>query len=105
MNAVIQLVAVAGQVRGLGAHPQPGQYLRRYDPEARAGHGQAEWTAALDEALTFPDGAAAFACWRTVPRSRPFREDGRPNRPLTAYTVEIVSLPETPGRVPAPVGG
>jgi len=39
----------------------PGQYLKAYDPEAHDGRGKAEWTAD--------------------------RPDGRPNRPLTAFTV------------------
>jgi hypothetical protein len=34
-------------------------------------------------------GAEASACYRAVPRNRPLRPDGRPNRPLTMFTVML----------------
>ena len=42
------------------------------------------------KALTFPSSASASACYLTAYGTR---HDGRPNRPLTAYTVEILRLP------------
>ena len=41
------------------------------------------------EAMTFKDGAEAMQFWRQQSKSRPKRRDGKPNRPLTAYSVEI----------------
>jgi len=66
-----------------------GQYLKSYDPEAHKGRGTAEWTADPDQAIHFSSAEEAFACWHQVPASRPVRKDGRPNKPLTAFSVEI----------------
>jgi hypothetical protein len=65
----------------------PGQYLKSYVPEARNGLGSCEWTLDRSAACVYPDFTAAFEAWRQVPKNRPKRDDGRPNRPLTAYTV------------------
>jgi len=46
--------------------------------------------------MTFGDARAAFECWQQVLRSRPVRPDGKPNRPLTAFTVAIVPDGEVP---------
>lgn len=64
-----------------------GCYLAAYDPEGSDGHGLASWTPDSDKALTFATGAEATACYRAIPRSRPLRADGRPNQPLTMFTV------------------
>lgn len=64
-----------------------GQYLKRYDPEAHDGQGEVIWTSDPGQAATFADIIAAHACWTQVPRSRPVRGDGRPNRPMTAFSI------------------
>jgi hypothetical protein len=66
-----------------------GQFLKSYDPEAHDGRGSARWTNNLNEALTFSSQVEAARLWRSIPRVRPKRSDGRPNRPLTAFTVLI----------------
>jgi hypothetical protein len=66
-----------------------GAFLREYDPEFAGGLGVAKWTRDLDEALKFTDVTEIFRLWKLSPKSRPTREDGRPNRPLTAFTIEI----------------
>jgi len=66
-----------------------GCYLAAYDPEGNDGHGVASWTQDPDEALTFATGAEATACYRTVPHARSLRADGRPNQPLTMFTVML----------------
>jgi hypothetical protein len=68
------------------------QFLAAYDPEAHDGQGQATGTLRLAEALRFPSFKAATDCWRSIPDSRPAREDGQPNRPLTAFHVEIIPI-------------
>lgn len=70
-----------------------GQYLKSYDPEAHLGKGWAIWTSDVEEAMTWPLQALAWECWRQVPKARRIRPDGRPNRPLTAFTVEICPKP------------
>jgi hypothetical protein len=64
-----------------------GCYLARFDPEAADGNGAASWTDDPAQAMTFETAAAAAACYRTVPRNRPLRPDGKPNRPLTTFNV------------------
>jgi hypothetical protein len=66
-----------------------GQYLLSYDPEAYQGRGWAEWTSDRAKALVFTDYSTAWEFWRQVPRCRPKRPDGHPNRPLTAFTVSL----------------
>jgi hypothetical protein len=67
-------------------------WLKACDFEARDGRGSMEFTADQDEALTFPSVAEALTYWRTVSKTVPRRDDGKPNRPLTAYTVTIQTL-------------
>jgi hypothetical protein len=53
-------------------------------------------------ALRFPTGAAALECWRRQSPTHPFRPDGEPNRPLTAFSVEIVPA-DAPAEAPASI--
>lgn len=76
-----------------GRETPEGQYLANFDPEAHDGRGMAYWTLDPGKAMRFPDAAAAHACWTVFPVSRPFREDGQVNRPLTAFTVEFAPFP------------
>ena len=69
-----------------------GQYLISCDVDAFDGRGDARF-GSLDEALRFEDHRAAFEYWRRQSTVRPLRADGRPNRPLTAFTVEIQTVP------------
>jgi len=65
-----------------------GQYLQSYDVEAHDGRGTAEWTAELSKAMKWDTVTEAVEAWRTQSRRRPLREDGKPNRPLTAFSCE-----------------
>lgn len=73
-----------------GAKPWDGAelYLKSYDLDGRDGMGSVTITAAVDEAQVFPLGGALEA-WRSTSTLRPSRADGKPNRPLTAYTIEV----------------
>lgn len=80
-----------------------GQYLVEYDPErdgvdpeGRPMDAHVVTTAELEEAQRFDSATDATECWRQVCERRPIRGDGRPNRPLTAFTVAI--LPEEKAR-------
>jgi hypothetical protein len=66
-----------------------GVYLKSFDFEAHNGQGEAEFTKDKAAAKTFASIQEAFSYWVTVPECKPFREDGRPNKPLTATTVEF----------------
>jgi hypothetical protein len=87
MTAVLVCWGLATQ----GAESPPeliGQYLQSYDVEAYDGRGTAEWTSDVNKAMKFDDVSEAVIAWRTQSKVRPLREDGRPNRPLTAFNAE-----------------
>ncbi len=54
-----------------------GEYLESYDPEAFGGRGDAKFTTDISRAMTFPSLFEAMELWRTVPKSRPCRQDGK----------------------------
>ena len=64
-----------------------GWYLASYDPEANDGNGIASWTPDPAQAMTFSTAEEAAACYHSIPRNRPLRPDGGPNRPLTMFSV------------------
>ena len=64
-----------------------GNYLASYSPEGADGNGVAKWTPDAAQAMTFATAEAATSCYRAVPYNRPLRADGKPNRPLTIFTV------------------
>ena len=66
-------------------------YLHTFDVDAGPmGTPHILFTEQRDLALRFPNGGAALECWRTQSTRHPLRADGKPNRPLTAFSVEIV---------------
>lgn len=82
MPYVIQLILlVSGR-----PDPAEGLYVQHYDPGTYAGIGFVETTSDIDEARRFSEFQAALDYYR-----QPFgmRPDGQPNRPLTAWTIEI----------------
>lgn len=73
---------------GPSDQPAPaGLYLASYDPDGNDGQGAAVWTEDPDRALRFATMDDARQCYTAVPSSRPAHADGRPNRPLTAFSV------------------
>ena len=64
-------------------------WLASFDVDAHDGLGRVNGTRHRHEAMRFTDMRAAFEAYRTQSRVRPLRPDGKPNRPLTAYTIEI----------------
>ena len=71
-----------------------GQWLESYEPEAFNGRGDCAWTADPKRAMRFVRSLDAFATWRQIPINRAVREDGKLNRPLTAFTVSVEPLPQ-----------
>jgi hypothetical protein len=47
----------------------------------------------IEQAALFADVATAMEFLNTQSCTVPFRDDGKPNRPLTAFTVELVPMP------------
>jgi hypothetical protein len=86
---VIKIVCLAGM---RVSTPADGKYLRAMDFEGRGGRGTIGVTPNLDEAMKFEDAGVAMQYWRTRSKTVPTRPDGKPNRPLTAFTVEITKI-------------
>lgn len=70
--------------------PLDGQYVKEYDPDCPGHPGFVHLVTTPDpeEALNLPT-AECFELWHRVSKRDPVRPDGKPNRPLTAYTAEI----------------
>jgi hypothetical protein len=92
MPVVLRVVDFAGIHLGDFTPAEPGDFLVRFDVDARDGRGEAVWSPDLEDALHFPDGITAMRAWKMQSKVRPYRDDGKPNRPLTAYTVEAISI-------------
>lgn len=84
---LLKVVAAVGQVDEPNGDPA-GAYIKSFEwgPENR---GIAGLTGDPLEALQFDDAGKALDFWR---QDRGLRPDGMPNRPLTAFTCEIVDL-------------
>jgi hypothetical protein len=70
-----------------------GAWLASYDLNAHDGFGEAKATSDPAEALRFADAGAVFAAWKEQSTVRPLRDDGKPNRPLSAFTITAKALP------------
>lgn len=88
---VIRIHALEGAVYQ-GETLIPGCFVKSYKPEDYEGGGKATFTTSLEFALKFPSFMEAYHFYRSIPTNRPVRPDGEPNRPLTAFTVEIVHV-------------
>jgi len=78
-----------------GTHcPHAGMYLRSFDHDAIGGIGHGVFTRHANRAQTFKDQREALAFWHRQSKVRPWRADGKPNKPLTALTVSIEPLEE-----------
>jgi hypothetical protein len=73
-----------GDARGMGENE--GQYLAEFNLEA--GHEKIRWSDDIAEAIRFDSFHDFFATWNTVYARIPVRQDGKPNKPLTAWNVE-----------------
>ncbi len=70
--------------------PEDGQYIKEFHADTdEAGLGKVIVTADINEAKKFADAEEALNFWKQQSKRCPYRDDNRPNRPLTAFTVEI----------------
>ena len=99
------LISCQGLGRTFGGEGVPARaYLARYDPEGNGGLGDAAWAYDPAEAMVFASAGAAAECMNAIPRNRPVRPDGGPNRPLSIFMVELVPLPLPLTQSPAEPG-
>jgi hypothetical protein len=84
MSYVIKLEADTA-----GPSEHDGRYVLHYDPNYENGLGRVWTTAKPHLALQFETFVEAAEFWRQSSTIKPLREDGEPNRPLTAFTASI----------------
>lgn len=89
-KSVVLLCHAVSAGDGVHMEPTSPRYLKSYDIEAHNGRGAVELTADINEALQFASVREALQAWNTQSRTTPLRDDGRPNKPLTALTVELL---------------
>jgi hypothetical protein len=89
MTYIIQCV---GSADGSPRPGEEGMYFESFRHEAQQGsygYGYAEFTADPRRAMQFATVGEAIEFWRRPSKTRPLRPDGKPNRPMTAWTVNI----------------
>lgn len=92
--AVIKLVAPASPFIEDREFSLVGKYVIACDVDAHNGIGQIEATGDRWQAQRFPNVEAALLYWQRVSRVQPLRDDGKPNRPLTAWHALIETIVE-----------
>lgn len=93
------MIRIVGLING-GGSAFDGQYVVEYDP-GRDGIEPSTGFPMLCYLVTTPDinqatrytRVAAMELWRSIDPRYPVRPDGKPNRPLTAFTVEVEPAP------------
>jgi hypothetical protein len=89
MTVIIQIVGLASGEPSDAA----GLYVQEYTPDGYGGRGDAVLTPRESKAKRYASSVEAMEHWRQVSSTHPVRPgDGRPNRPLTAFTIEIVTV-------------
>ncbi len=77
-------------------------FIASSDVNANSGAGAFTLTNDQKLALHFDTMEDALECWRKQSRVKPLRNDGMPNRPLTALTVSFQNIQiEDEGEKPA----
>lgn len=72
-----------------GEEPPTPIFVEIYDPSSPDGRGDLLVTPDIANAKVFASVTDAIALYRAQSETVPLRPDGKPNRPLTAFTVEI----------------
>lgn len=83
MTSSKYLLFVHGHVFGTSVNA----FLKAYDPDANGGRGAIAFTSSREDAMHFNGFLEAMECWKQQSTVQPIRLDGKPNRPLTAYSV------------------
>jgi hypothetical protein len=86
VSYVIEIVGLADGTPTIAT----GTYVEDYTPDGNDGQGELLLTARPELAKLYDDPMDALAEWKRVSTTHPTRPDGKPNRPLTAFTVTVV---------------
>lgn len=89
MKYVIKIEGLMGQTITPNPYDPTGSFVKSFDPDGNDGMGDLVLTEDVTKALQFDDAGAAFLLYQAQSKIRPLRPDGRPNKPLTAYTVSV----------------
>jgi hypothetical protein len=71
----------------LDGKPREEAYLLAFDPDGSRGLGDIVLTTDIARAKRFPGFLAVMEEWRRSSTVVPLRDDGKPNRPLTAFSI------------------
>ncbi len=88
MDYVIKIIGYADGVP-LTAGPHIARFIVDYDPDGHDGNGKATFTLLRSHAKRFPSKIDALEFWRQQSTKKPLRADGKPNRPLTQFSVMV----------------
>lgn len=66
-----------------------GLWLKSYDPDGKLGMGEMVFTENRSDAKEYPTSREAIEEWKRISTTHPIRLDGKPNRPLTQFTIEV----------------
>jgi hypothetical protein len=88
VSVVVRIVEQVGDVTRPYGNPE-GLFLRAWDVDAYDGRGDCDLTMHRDRAHRFATAEDAMRVWRSQSTVRPRRADGKPNRPLTVFTVQV----------------
>jgi hypothetical protein len=94
MEFVMRVIEVPGLLAVPG--DPTGMFVVDCDVDAYGGRGDAALTDDVYAARRFDSPSDALLFYRRVSNVRPVRPDGHPNRPLTAFTIEVLALPQRP---------
>jgi len=69
-------------------------YLQKYDTSKsdEHGYGQLSVTHDIRKAMKFIDMIEALSFWKQQSTLVPYRPDGKPNRPLTSFTITFETV-------------
>jgi hypothetical protein len=93
MPYVMQVLA-GNYINELTQDFEPATYVRHYDIEFNNGDGIVETTPDLNFAMRWDNIGDLLTAWRKVSVTKPRRDDGALNRPLTALSIIPVEVPE-----------
>src|SRR3954447_27054525 len=98
MTYVIRIHGVAGYGPGASVYQNyVGRYVKYYNPDGKGGRGEVQATPHKRYALQFDSQKEAWELWTKQSVVLPTRPDGKPNKPLTAFTVMIEPFEDEPG--------
>jgi hypothetical protein len=89
MKRQIKYILEVTDYAPLTPHGRARVFVKSFDHDADRGRGDGKFTNDPNDAKRFDNGADAIEFWQKQSKVRPLRPDGKPNRPLTAYTAAI----------------